>query len=409
MGGDLPGITRRLGHLESLGVNALYLTPVFASSTNHRYDGTDYYAIDPRLGGEVAFDGLVASAHEHGIKVVLDAVFHHCGWDHPFFQDVVKREGESEYVNWFLVQDFPISAQPVPNYQTCSGCWYLPKLNVQNPVVRDHLFGAVQKWMNSGIDGWRLDVPYMLENEPFWEQFRSVVKAHDPDQYIVAEVWEAATEWTTGRTSDAAMNYRLRDAILGFVSEWRNGGEHFAKELASIDAEIPAGRKGLMLNLLGSHDTERLLTHVGGDVAAVKLAQALLFTAEGAPMLYYGDEVGLTGFNDPDCRGAMPWDESTWNLELLDWVRLLARLRREHVALRRGSEQTLSASENTIVRLRQHESESIVVCANRIRGGTEISVRQYSGRTGVDLVTNERVRLDAVPVPGRGVSIVRLD
>lgn len=409
MGGDLAGVTDRLGHLQAMGVNALYLTPVFSSSTNHRYDATDYYSIDPRLGGEAAFSTFLETAHDKDIRVLLDAVFHHCGYDHPFFQDVIANEGQSDYVNWFLVQDFPVTAHPVPNYQTCSGCWYLPKLNVQNPQVREYLFGAVQKWMSSGIDGWRLDVPYMLENEPFWEQFRAVVKGHDPSQYIVAEVWEKATEWTTGATSDAAMNYRLRDAILSFVSEWRGGGESFAAELEAIDTEIPADRKGLMLNLLGSHDTERVLTHVGGDVAAVKLAYALLFTAEGAPMVYYGDEVGMAGFNDPDCRGAMLWDEQAWNRGILEWLTTLARLRRENIALRRGTESTVQATENTIVRLRHHEDGDVLVVANRARTEDCIAIQGHSGRGGVDLLTGQRVACDAIRVPGTGVSVVRLD
>lgn len=409
MGGDLPGITRRLEHLRSLGANALYLTPVFSATTNHRYDATDYYTIDPRLGGDTAFATFLDSAHDMGLRVLLDAVFHHCGYDHPFFQDVIARGDQSEYVNWFSVAQFPVSAHPQPNYLTCSGCWYLPKLNVHNPHVRDHLFGAAQKWMSAGIDGWRLDVPYMLENPRFWEQFRAVVKGHDPEQYIVAEVWEKATEWTTGATSDAAMNYRLRDAILSFVSEWRGGGESFAAELDEIDKEIPPDAKGLMMNLLGSHDTERVLTHCGGDVEATKLAFALLFTAEGAPMVYYGDEIGMTGFNDPDCRGAMIWDETRWNHELLAWVRQLADLRQAHVALRRGIERTIQATENTIVRARVHPEEELLILANRARTGVHVAVAGFAGRPGTDLLTGEQVRCDDVAVPGMGVSIVKLE
>ena len=408
MGGDLPGITRRLAHISSLGANALYLTPVFSASTNHRYDTTNYYAIDTRLGGETAFAAFLDAAHGQDIRVVLDAVFHHCGYEHPFFQDVIARQEQSQYVNWFSVAQFPVTAHPEPNYLTCSGCWYLPKLNVHNPQVRDHLFGAVQKWMNAGIDGWRLDVPYMLDNHRFWGQFRQVVKTHDESQYIVAEVWEAAGEWATGATSDAAMNYQLRDAILAFVTEWRGGGEAFAAALEAIDHDIPANAKGLMLNLLGSHDTERVLTHCGGDTQAALLAYALLLTAEGAPMIYYGDEIGLTGYNDPDCRAAMVWDQATWNHDILDSIRTLARIRREHVALRRGRESTLQATENTIVRLRAHDDEEILVVANRARTADTVSIAQYTGRQGTELLTGDHVDCSAVPVPAMGVSLVRL-
>jgi cyclomaltodextrinase len=164
-----------------------------------------------------------------------------------------------------------------------------------------------------------------------------------------------------------------------------------------------------MLNLLGSHDTERVLTHVGGDAAAARLAYALLFTAEGAPMVYYGDEVGMAGFNDPDCRGAMLWDRATWDHTMLDWITTLAALRRDHVALRRGSELTVQASENTIVRLRQHESGDVLVVANRARTADTITIDGHSGRRGRELLTGQRVSCDSLPVPGMGVSIVQLD
>lgn len=405
MGGDLPGITRRLPHLTALGVSALYLTPIFAAATNHRYDAVDYSRIDPALGGRPAYDTFLDAAHAAGIRVVLDAVFHHCGDQHPHFRDVVENEAKSPYVNWFSVAGFPVEPNPVPNYLTCSGCHYLPKLNVHNPEVRDHLFAITRHWMGTGIDGWRLDVPYMLENPWFWRQFRNVVKSHDEDLYICAEVWEAATEWTDGTMSDGAMNYRLRDAILGFVSEWRGGGETFAAELEQIDREIPAAAKGLMMNLLGSHDTERVLTHCGGDVEAAKLAFSLLLTAEGAPMIYYGDEIGLEGFNDPDCRRCMPWDEASWNHDILDWLTRLIAVRRDNVALRRGSESTLQADESTIVRKRSHPEQDVVVAANRSTVPHTLTVGPMMGR---DLLTDDSVDLAELVVPPKGVRLVEL-
>jgi len=402
-GGDLPGITRRIGHLSNLGVTALYLTPIFAAGTNHRYDTIDYGRVDPMLGGDDAFASFLERAHGADIKVVLDAVFHHCGDRHPHFQDVVTRGADSPFVNWFSVAGFPVTADPEPNYLTCSGCHYLPKLNVHNPEVREHLFAITRQWMRTGIDGWRLDVPYMMDNLHFWRQFRDVVKGVDENLYLCAEVWEAATDWTDGTTSDGAMNYRLRDAILNFVGEWRGGGETFAADLERIDSEIPAGAKGLMLNLLGSHDTERVLTHCGGDVAATKLAFALLLTAEGAPMIYYGDEIGMTGFNDPDCRRCMVWEEQKWNQDILDWLRRLIRLRRKNVALRRGSEETILADETTIVRRRVHDEQVVIVAANRSRVPVTVSL----GGTGslTDLLTGSALDATQLVVPPQGVCV----
>ncbi|GAA5047915.1 glycosidase [Thermocatellispora tengchongensis] len=401
-GGDLDGIASRLDHLRDLGVTALYLTPIFMARTNHRYDTTDYFRIDPVLGDEEIFARLVESAHAHGIKVVLDAVFHHCGDGHPAFQDVLRNGPASRYVNWFSFQQF----EPEPAYLTCSGCHYLPKLNVTNPEVRDHLFAAAEKWTRMGIDGWRLDVPYMMDNLPFWRQFRRLVKGISPDLYIVAEVWEAATDWTRGDTSDGAMNYRLRDAILGFVTDHRLGGEWLATELDTITGEIGAEAKGLMLNLLGSHDTERVLTRCGGEPHAARFAFSLLMAAEGAPMVYYGDEIGLRGFNDPDCRRCMTWDRAEWDQETLAWLKTLIRLRRDHVALRRGVESTVQAGENVIVRARTHPDETVLVLANR---GNAVEQLAVGAGTGRDLISGEQVKLRAVAVRPWEVRFVRPD
>lgn len=405
-GGDLPGVEKHLDHIEKLGANAIYFTPIFTAGTNHRYDTIDYMHVDPHLGGDESFSKLLEAAHGQDIRVVLDAVFHHCGIDHPRFKDVIANQDNSEYATWFHVEAFPVSHEPEPNYLTCSGCWYMPKLNVNNPALREYLYGVARHWIERGIDGWRLDVPYMLENPWFWRGFREQVKGIDPDRYIVAEVWEAATEWATGETSDGAMNYRLRDAILDFVTEWRGGGDKFAEDLAQIDSEIPADHKGLMLNLLGSHDTERLLTHCGGDVGAAKLAFGLLFTAEGAPMVYYGDEVGMTGFNDPGCRGCMDWSQQSWNTEILDWVSQLSRIRTANVALRRGSETTLQVSENTIVRERRHPEQTVLIAANR---GDVRARCQLAPGYATDLVTGDSIDLGSIELESRAIRILRRD
>lgn len=406
-GGDLKGIRGNLGHLTELGVNALYLTPIFAAGTNHRYDTIDYTRIDPALGDLPAFQRFLADAHGEGVRVVLDAVFHHCGDQHPAFQDVVANEAESPYVNWFYVADFPVRATPEPNYLTCSGCHYLPKLNVYSPQLRQHLLDVTRFWTATGIDGWRLDVPYMMENPTFWRQFRSVVKEIAPEAYIVAEVWDAATEWTRGDTSDAAMNYRLRDEVLDFAATRRVDATDFAAALAGIDQEIPTTAKGLMLNLLGSHDTERVLTHCGGDSKVAMFAYGLLFAAEGAPMIYYGDEIGMTGFNDPDCRQCMIWDRGQWNDDIYVGLRRLIRMRRQNVALRRGAESTMLADGEVIVRARTHPDQTVLVVANRDLATVTVDVPGYGEASGTDLLTGGDVKLNAVDVGPMEVRFVQ--
>jgi len=377
-GGDLAGITQHLDHIESLGANAIYLTPIFEADTNHRYDAKDYFAIDHRLGDLAAFKIFLDAAHARGIRVVLDAVFNHSGDGHWAFRDIVEKESESEYVNWFSVENFPVQPHPVPNYRTCSGCYYLPKWNAYNPEVRDHHYRVARYWVEQGIDGWRLDVPYFI-NENFWRGFRDVVKGIDDDLYIVAEEWRAPEQWLQGDLADGTMNYTLRDLVLGFIADRTISGTAFAQGMNELTARVPEGSRPAMLNLLGSHDTERLVTRHEGDLPATKLSYALLLLAQGAPMIYYGDEIGLEGDNDPGSRGTMPWDESQWNRDLLATIRDLISQRRSHRAFTRGSQHVVAMNDDVVRVDRTLDDETISLVVNRgshpFTGGTGWTVQ----------------------------------
>ncbi len=370
-GGDLAGITAHLDHIESLGANALYLTPIFEADTNHRYDAKDYFAIDHRLGDLAAFRTFLDAAHARGIRVVLDAVLNHCGDGHWAFRDVVEKERDSAFVNWFSVESFPVRPHPVPNYRTCSGCYYLPKWNAYNPEVRDHHYQVARYWIEQGIDGWRLDVPYFINHE-FWRGFREVVKGKGDDLYIVAEEWREPEEWLQGDLADGTMNYTLRDLVLGFAADRSIDAGAFAAGMTALTERIPGGFRTGMLNLLGSHDTERVLTRHGGDEGAALLAYTLLLTAEGAPMIYYGDEVGLTGGNDPDCRGTMPWDREQWSERLLAGITALTRVRRENTPVRRGEQRVAAIGEDVVMMIRGAVGDGVVVAL--VNRGAEISV-----------------------------------
>ncbi len=371
-GGDLQGIINKLDYLEALGINAIYLTPIFAAHTNHKYDTVDYYRIDPHFGDLETFRRLLREAHRRGIRIVLDAVFNHVGEGFWAFRDVIERGEASLYVNWFYIEDLPVTKEPTPNYATYENADYLVKLNIHNPEVRRYLYDVARHWTREGIDGWRLDVPYLM-NHHFWKGFRRVVKEINPELYIVAEIWQQATDWLRGDECDGAMNYRLRDLILDVFVHERLDAAAFDQGLTALRAEHPGETAYTMLNLLGSHDTPRFLTLCQGDKERFKVATAFLFTYIGVPMIYYGDEVGMTGENDPDCRRPMVWDPASQNQELLEWHRRLIRIRKAHPALRRGAIRSVHAAGDVYAFERQHGADYVLVLLNR--GATPQTIR----------------------------------
>ncbi len=363
-GGDLQGIAGKLDYLQELGVSAIYLTPIFAANTNHKYDTVDYYRIDPHFGDLAAFQRLLREAHRRGIRLVLDAVFNHVGDGFWAFRDVVERGEASPYVNWFYIEDLPVTRDPTPNYATFENASYLVRLNIHNPEVRRYLYDVARYWTEQGIDGWRLDVPYLM-NHRFWKGFRRAVREINPELYIVAEIWQQATDWLQGDECDGAMNYPLRELILDFAVRDRLDAAAFDQALAALRARHPGETAYTMLNLLGSHDTPRLLTLCGGDAARAKLATAFLLTYVGVPMIYYGDEVGMAGENDPGCRQTMVWDPRAQDQTLLAWHRRLIHLRRAHPALRRGDVRALHAAGDVYAFERHDGSDRVLVVLNR--------------------------------------------
>jgi glycosidase len=368
-GGDLKGIEQRLDHVVSLGANAIYLNPVFEADTNHRYDAKDYFSIDHRLGTLGDFRRFLAASHGQNVKVVLDGVFNHAGDGHPHFQDVVAQEARSDYVNWFSVADFPVAGDPEPNYRTFAGCWNLPKWNIFNPKVREHHLDVARHWLELGIDGWRLDVPWLVPS-PFWSRFRETVKGIDEDAYIVAEEWREPEQWLQGDRCDGTMNYTMRALLLGFTADRTIDAFELAHGMNELRDRIPAGFRHGMLNLLGSHDTERVLTRHKRNWGRCLLGHALMFLSEGAPMVYYGDEIGLKGANDPGCRAAMPWDEARWDHRLLEGMRALAELRSATAALRRGSQEYVAVDPDTVMVVRDFQGQRTVGVAHRGSGTT---------------------------------------
>lgn len=339
-GGDLRGIIQKFDTLLDLGVNALYLNPIFLSPSNHRYNTIDYYTIDPKLGDLNDFRALLRVAHENKVRVILDGVFNHCSRGFFAFVDVLENGEHSPYRDWFHIRRFPVDAYspgPAENYLGWWGHKSLPKFNTDHPRVRRYLLDVARYWIQQGADGWRLDVPNEIDDDSFWEEFRQVVKSVNRDAYLVGEIWNADPRWVGQKHFDGLMNYPLRDALLEFLNGTGMTAGTFGDQVEKLLQIYPRENAFAMYLTLGSHDTERLATVMEGNLNKIKLAFTFLFAFPGAPAVYYGDEVGLTGGKDPESRKAFPWDMEQWNLELRGWVQNLISNRKSSPAMRRGN------------------------------------------------------------------------
>jgi glycosidase len=383
-GGDLLGIVEHLDYLGDLGITALYLNPIFASGANHRYHTDDYYTVDPLLGGNDALDELIAACHERGMRIVLDGVFNHVGRGFHQFHNIVENGAESPYVEWFTIDGFPLNpygAGPA-NYLG----WYklkpLPRLDTDNPVVREFTMQVAEHWMRKGIDGWRLDVPVEITADGYWEEFRQRVRAINPDAYIVGEVWEDSTDYIVdGTRFDATMNYLLTVEVISFAAGKHIDPVHvvpnpayatvgpidaaeYAARIDALFARYPMAAHLANLNLLESHDTARLLTTASDDRASLILSTLLTMTFPGSPCIYYGSEVGVAGSLDPQCRRAFPWDEDAWDSDLLAAHRDLIALRHTHPALRARGYRHVSMDGHLYVFERFDTDERVLVAVN---------------------------------------------
>lgn len=334
-GGDLQGVIDHLDHLTELGVNAVYFNPLFAATTNHKYDTADYMTVDPQFGTNEKLKELVEACHARGIRVLLDGVFNHCGRTFAPFRDVLENGPASRYADWFRVREWPLRVvDGVPTYETFSFEPIMPKLNTANPEVKQYLLDVGRYWIEEvGLDGWRLDVANEVDHE-FWREFRRVVKRANPSAYILGEIMHDAMPWLQGDQFDAVMNYPFTNILLNFFAHRTTDASRFAQAIGAQLASYPQQISEVAFNLLGSHDTVRLLTLCEGDVRRMKLATLFQMTFQGTPCVYYGDEIGMDGAHDPFNRQCMEWDPAKQDRELFAFFRSLIALRKSHPALR---------------------------------------------------------------------------
>ncbi len=382
-GGDLLGVSERLDYLNDLGINAIYFTPVFQSASNHRYHTHDYEQVDPMLGGNEALRELIDKAHDRGIRIVLDGVFNHASRGFFQFNDILENGRESAYVDWFSIFDFPVNAydeKKRPNYAAWWNLHALPKFRTETPAVREFIFRVARRWIDFGIDGWRLDVPSEIDDLDFWREFRTRVKEGNPESYIVGEIWEDGSRWLQGDMFDAVMNYIFtRSCLAFFISEKRDrtnlapdplrspqrvDASQFAQNIEALQGIYHPNVTAVMLNLIGSHDMARFGTLADDDLDALKLATLFQMTYPGAPCIYYGDEIGMLGGHDPECRGAFSWDQATWNQDLLAFFRKVIHLRRDRRVFRRGRYQVIDARGDCFSFARVDDHESAVIILN---------------------------------------------
>ena len=487
-GGDIQGIINKLDYLKNLGINAIYLNPMFESSSSHKYDATMFHHIDNNFGpdpkkdreiwaketpgdpstwqwttADKLFLKLIKECHKRGMKIILDGVFNHTGTTFWAFQDVVKNQQNSKYKDWYTIKswDDPATGKKF-DYQGWLNVRDLPEIKEdQNGLVagpREHVHAIVKRWMdpngdgnpNDGIDGWRLDVAEMV-NHNFWKEFRTWVKGVNPDGYIVGEIWwddwanykmMNATPWLKGDEFDAVMNYRFARAVKNFIVNRKDqiNAQGFADSLNTLYTQYPKENNYVMMNMMDSHDVERVasqlvnpeilydhgatLQHKNFDPRKPnaeererqKLMIGIQYTLPGAPIIYYGDEAGMWGGDDPDCRKPMVWKEFNYETEtahalgyprkpdevrvdneLFNWYSKMCALRNKNMALSLGDIKfhNIAEDDKILVFMREYKGKELLILVNNSSSEKTIDVNKYRIFDGassfIDLVGNKKV------------------
>lgn len=374
-GGNIQGIIEKIPYLRNLGINGIYFTPMFAATSAHKYDTIDYFKIDPSFGTNKDLKEMVEKCHHAGIKVMLDAVFNHCGWFHPFFQDVVKKGKKSKYYDCFYIEDdniinFPLKDnKPIyegriyPNYRTFAFTPFMPKLKTSNPIIEKYLLKVATYWIKEyDIDGWRLDVSNEVSHA-FWRKFKQAVVKVKPDIYILGENWEDSNPWLGNDQFNAVMNYEIAYPIWQFFTFKEVNkitAQEFTYKINELLVRYPRNVAINMFNLIDSHDTMRILYRANGNKDIVKLAYLFIFSFCGSPAIYYGDEIGLDGGKDPDNRRCMIWNEEKQDIDLLDFFKNLIILRKTYNAFKTVDITWLHANNNVLI----YQKDNLVFIIN---------------------------------------------
>jgi Glycosidases len=409
-GGDLQGIIDHLDYLQELGINGIYLNPIFAAPSNHKYDTLDYLSIDPHFGDKETFRKLVGEAHRRGIRIMLDAVFNHIGSASDQWRDVVKKGAQSRYKDWFHIRSFPvkegvngnIEGKTTLSFDTFGFTLSMPKLNTANPEVQKYLLGIATYWIREfDIDGWRLDVANEVDHA-FWKKFHQAVISVKSDVYLVGEIWHSAGSWLHGDEFHSVMNYPLTETIIDFFIRARQTPSEVVSTLNEQFQKYRQPVNEVAFNLLDSHDTARILTKAGGDKKKVRQAFAFLFAQTGTPCIYYGTEVGLSGGDDPLCRKCMVWDEAQQDRNMFRFMKKLIRLRKAYQPLLsygRLEWLTVNDRKELLVFRKTYQGQSLTFVFNRGSSARRIVLNEATG-TKLNIWTDERIESDQMTVKG---------
>lgn len=397
-GGDLAGLIQKLDYIKSLGANALYLTPVFRAPSNHKYDAADYKQIDPAFGTNADFERLCAEAARRGIRVIPDTSLNHVGADSPYFNrfnnfpaggafDGGKINAASPYAKWFKFK--PDETDPNKQFQGWVGVTDLPELDKNEPSWRAYAYrdpdSVTNYWLDRGAAGWRMDVAPWVPDD-FWREWRSAVKAKKPDALTVAETWFDSSKYFLGDMFDSTMNYIFRNAVLDYAAG--KSAKQMAANLELLREAYPPQAFSALMNLLSTHDQPRALHHFGEEqdlaLAKQRLRLAVFFqmTYPGAPTIYYGDEVGVGGGDDPFNRAPYPWADEGGKPDesLLADFKRLTRLRHDLPVLRHGTLSAPLHADDHVLVLARHDGKTWAVTAtnNSLKPRT-VSVRLPAG------------------------------
>lgn len=403
LGGNLRGIIDNLPYISELGVNCIYLTPIFTARSYHKYDTIDYLSVDPCFGDMQTFRELVFKCHESGIKVILDGVFNHSGSDFFAFRDVLEKGEKSEYKDWFFIKDYPVRYEDNPNYKCFAYQKSMPKLNTGNREVLDYFLNVGTYWIKeTDIDGWRLDVANEADHN-FWREFRKAVRAVKPDVFLLGEIWHDSREWLQGDQFDSVMNYSLTYACIDFFAKRTINVEQFDAKVNYLRMRYKKNVQYAQMNLLDSHDVSRFLSLCGEDIRRLKIGALFLMMHIGVPNIYSGDEKGLSGLTESEYRRPMLWEDNEISADVFNFYKRLIAIRKQYMSLMLGDYVTekVDIAKNIYIFSRMKNREKLLIIINNSEYAQTVELEATEGKESIKDLLRDRVYI----VGGSRISI----